>query len=42
MRLPGLGLPMGRKRPAEDSAELRAWVLAAVLVGEVGPYERVL
>ena len=35
MRLPGLGLPMGRKRPAEDSVELRAWVLAAVLVGEV-------
>jgi hypothetical protein len=32
-RLPELKLPSGRKR-AEDSAELRAWVLAAVLVGE--------
>jgi protein-glutamine gamma-glutamyltransferase len=32
-RLPGLGLPVGRKR-VEDSVELRAWVLAAVLVGE--------
>jgi hypothetical protein len=35
MRLPELGLPASRKRPAEDSAELRAWVLAAVLLGEV-------
>jgi transglutaminase-like putative cysteine protease len=38
LRLPVFGLPnrmpAGRKRP-EDSAELRAWVLAAVLVGEV-------
>src|SRR5919202_3141698 len=34
MRLAELGLPVRRKRP-EDSAELRAWVLAAVLVGEV-------
>ena len=33
MRLPALGLPAGRKR-VEDSVELRAWVLAAVLVGE--------
>ena len=33
MRLPELGLPTGRKR-VEDSLELRAWVLAAVLVGE--------
>ncbi len=29
------GLPKGRKRSPEDSVELRAWVLAAVLVGEV-------
>ncbi len=29
------GLPAGRKRPPEDSVGLRAWVLAAVLVGEV-------
>ena len=28
-------LPKSRKRPPEDSLELRAWVLAAVLVGEV-------
>jgi transglutaminase-like putative cysteine protease len=28
-------LPTPRKRPAEDSVELRAWVLAAILVGEV-------
>jgi protein-glutamine gamma-glutamyltransferase len=34
MRLSELGLPLRRRR-AEDSAELRAWVLAAVLVGEV-------
>jgi hypothetical protein len=33
-RLPELKLPTGSKR-AEDSVELRAWVLAAVLVGEV-------
>jgi transglutaminase-like putative cysteine protease len=33
MRLPEFKLPTGRKR-AEDSVELRAWVLAAVLVGE--------
>jgi transglutaminase-like putative cysteine protease len=33
MRLPRLKLPTGRKR-VEDSVELRAWVLAAVLVGE--------
>lgn len=33
LRLPA-GMPTGRKRP-EDSEELRAWVLAAVLVGEV-------
>jgi hypothetical protein len=26
---------MGRKRQPEESIELRAWVLAAVLVGEV-------
>ena len=41
LRLPELGLPnrmlAGRKRP-EDSAELRAWVLAAVLVGEVAVF----
>ena len=30
-----LKFPIGRKRPPEDSVELRAWVLAAVLVGEV-------
>ena len=35
MRFPGLKVPSGRKR-AEDSVELRAWVLAAVLVGEAG------
>jgi hypothetical protein len=29
-----LKLPTSRKRP-EDSVELRAWVLAAILVGEV-------
>jgi transglutaminase-like putative cysteine protease len=34
-RLPGIELPKGRRRPPEDSVELRAWVLAAVLVGEV-------
>ena len=34
LRLPGITLPSARKRPAEDSVELRAWVLAAVLVGE--------
>jgi len=28
-------LPAGQKKPPEDSVELRAWVLAAVLVGEV-------
>jgi transglutaminase-like putative cysteine protease len=36
--LPDLKLPAGlagRKRPPEDSIELRAWVLSAVLVGEV-------
>jgi protein-glutamine gamma-glutamyltransferase len=33
-RLPELKLPISRKRP-EDSVELRAWVLAAVLIGEV-------
>jgi hypothetical protein len=33
MRLPEFKLPTGRKR-VEDSVELRAWVLAAVLVGE--------
>ena len=33
MRLPELRLPTGRKR-VEDSVELRAWVLVAVLVGE--------
>ncbi|MDP9486220.1 MAG: DUF3488 domain-containing protein, partial [Actinomycetota bacterium] len=35
LRMPKLGLPKGRKHPPEDSVELRAWVLAAVLVGEV-------
>ncbi len=38
LELPGSltsGLPRGRKRPPEDSVALRAWVLAAVLVGEV-------
>ena len=34
LRLPEIGLPAARKRPAEDSVELRAWVLASVLVGE--------
>ena len=29
------GMPVGRKRPPEDSVALRMWVLAAVLVGEV-------
>ncbi|CAA9457342.1 MAG: FIG001454: Transglutaminase-like enzymes, putative cysteine proteases [uncultured Rubrobacteraceae bacterium] len=29
------GLPRARKRPPEDSVAVRAWVLAAVLVGEV-------
>ncbi len=33
LRLPELKLPTGRKR-VEDSVQLRAWVLAAVLVGE--------
>ena len=33
LRLPDLKLPVSRRRP-EDSVELRAWVLAAVLVGE--------
>ncbi len=28
-------LPRGRRRPPEDSVQLRVWVLAAVLVGEV-------
>ena len=31
---PRLRLPRGPKRQPEDSIELRAWVLAAVLVGE--------
>ena len=37
LELPKLALPIGRapKRKPEDSVELRAWVLAAVLVGEV-------
>ena len=37
LKLPKLTLPTGRapKRKPEDSVELRAWVLAAVLVGEV-------
>jgi protein-glutamine gamma-glutamyltransferase len=35
LRLPELNLPVGRKRQPEDSVELRAWVLAAILVGEV-------
>ena len=35
MRLPEFKLPASPKRPPEDSVELRAWVLAAVLVGEV-------
>src|SRR5215216_4906496 len=34
-RRTGSNLPRRRKRPPEDSIELRAWVLAAVLVGEV-------
>ena len=34
LKLPA-GLPKARKRPPEDSMELRAWVLAAVLLGEV-------
>jgi hypothetical protein len=33
LRLPNLELPMSRRLP-ENSVELRAWVLAAVLVGE--------
>ncbi len=33
-RLPDLKLPTSLKRPPENSVELRAWVLAAVLVGE--------
>jgi protein-glutamine gamma-glutamyltransferase len=33
-RLPEIKLPTGSKRPPEDSIELRAWVLAAVLMGE--------
>ena len=37
MRWPALGLPSGRKR-VEDSVELRAWVLAAVLVGEAAVF----
>jgi len=28
-------LPKGPRRPPEDSVELRVWVLAAILVGEV-------
>src|SRR5215204_2173756 len=35
LRLPELKLPRGRNRPPEDAIELRAWVLAAVLAGEV-------
>ncbi|HEX2728115.1 MAG TPA: DUF3488 and transglutaminase-like domain-containing protein [Rubrobacteraceae bacterium] len=35
LNLPKLTLPVSRKRSPEDSVELRAWVLAAVLVGEV-------
>ncbi|HZY64505.1 MAG TPA: transglutaminaseTgpA domain-containing protein [Rubrobacteraceae bacterium] len=35
MRLPEFKLPVGKKRPPEDSVELRAWVLVSVLVGEV-------
>lgn len=35
MRIRGLKLPAAPKRPPEDSVELRTWVLAAVLVGEV-------
>ena len=35
LRLPELNLPVGRKRQPEDSVALRAWVLAAILVGEV-------
>lgn len=35
MRLRGFKLPTRPKRPPEDSIELRAWVLAAILVGEV-------
>ncbi|CAN5877546.1 hypothetical protein BH23ACT11_BH23ACT11_19380 [soil metagenome] len=34
MKLPAIKLPATRKRIPEDSVELRAWVLAAVLVGE--------
>ncbi len=34
LKLPS-GLLRGRKRPPEDSIALRAWVLAAILVGEV-------
>src|SRR5215210_6214471 len=30
----GIRIPRGKKRQPEDSVELRAWVLAAVLVGE--------
>src|SRR5215203_1782271 len=33
-RWPEIRLPRRPKRPPEDSVELRAWVLAAVLVGE--------
>ena len=33
-RWPEIKLPGGTKRKPEDSVELRAWVLAAVLVGE--------
>ena len=33
-RQTGSNLPRRRKRPPEDSVELRVWVLAAVLVGE--------
>ncbi|HZY65227.1 MAG TPA: DUF3488 and transglutaminase-like domain-containing protein, partial [Rubrobacteraceae bacterium] len=35
MRIRGFKLPAAPKRPPEDSVELRTWVLAAVLVGEV-------
>ncbi len=34
LTLPELNRPAGRKRPLKDSVELRARVLAAVLVGE--------
>ncbi|WP_166395546.1 transglutaminase TgpA family protein [Rubrobacter marinus] len=35
LELPNFKLPRAPKRKPEDSVELRAWVLAAVLVGEV-------